>query len=97
MKRKTSIPCPKQPKTRTYRELDKSTSRITPDFIMVELVLSFIYILVLRLVYYLLVFRLQMCVQISISSMSSALVILSPFICTTQKYLVWSSGSSFQR
>jgi hypothetical protein len=68
MKPKTSLPCAKQPETGTYCELDKSTSRITPDFILVELVLSFVYVLVPRLVSYLQLFRLQLCVQISISS-----------------------------
>jgi len=69
MKPKTPLPCPKQLETGTYRELDKSTSRITPDFIIVELVLSFVYVFVTRLVSYLVVFLLQLCVQISISSM----------------------------
>jgi hypothetical protein len=67
MKPKHSLPCPKEPET--YRELDKSTSPITPYFIMVELVLSFVYVLFPRLVSYFLVFRLQLCVKISISSM----------------------------
>jgi len=39
MKPKTPLTCPKQLETGPYRELDKSTSRITPEFIMVELVL----------------------------------------------------------
>jgi len=68
MKPKTPLPCPKQLETGTYRELHKPTSRITPDFIMVELLLSFVYALDPRLVSYLLVFQLQLCVQISISS-----------------------------
>jgi hypothetical protein len=67
MKHKTPLPCPEQLETGPYRELDKFTSRITPDFIMVELVLSFVYVLVPRLVSYLLVFLLHVCVQISIS------------------------------
>jgi len=50
MRPKTSLPCAKQPETGPYRELDKSSSRITPDFIMVELVLPFFYVLVPRLV-----------------------------------------------
>jgi hypothetical protein len=71
MKPKTSLPCAKQPETESYREQDKSTSCIAPDFthIMVELILSFFYFLVPHLVSYLLVFRLQFCVQISVSFM----------------------------
>lgn len=59
MKPNTSLPYPKLPEIGPYRELDKSTSRITPDFIMVEFSITIHLRLGAPLDSYLLVFRLK--------------------------------------
>ena len=69
MKPNTSLPYPKQPEIEPYRELDKSTSRITPDFIMAELSIIIRLRLGPPLDSYLLVFRLKLWVKISIFCM----------------------------
>jgi hypothetical protein len=69
MKPKHSLSCPKQPETGFYIELDKSTSRIIPDFIKVEFSIIIRRRLGPRFVTYLLALLLQLCVQIYIHSM----------------------------
>lgn len=69
MKPNTSSPYPKQPEIGPYLELDKSISRITPVFIMVEFSITIRLRLGPPLDSYLQVFRLKLWVKISIFSM----------------------------